>query len=76
MHVLVLPSWYPTTEAPRTGIYFVEQIQCLQDHGLKMGVVYPEQQSLRRCSGAALRRKHWQTEWTDHFGIPTLRQYG
>ena len=76
MHVLVLPCWYPTTEAPRTGIYFVEQIQCLQDHGLKMGVVYPEQQSLRRCSGAALRRKHWQTEWTDHFGIPTLRQYG
>ena len=76
MHVLVLPSWYPTTEAPRTGIYFVEQIQCLQDAGLRMGVVYPEQQSLRRCSWAALRQKHWQTEWTDDFGIPTLRQYG
>ncbi|MFP4227851.1 MAG: glycosyltransferase [Salinivenus sp.] len=76
MHVLVLPSWYPTTEAPRTGIYFVEQIQCLQDAGLQMGVVYPEQQSLRRCSWAALRQKHWQTEWTDTFGVPTLRQYG
>ena len=76
MHVLVLPSWYPTTESPRTGIYFVEQIQCLQDAGLRMGVVYPEQQSLRRCSGTALRRKHWQTEWTNDFGIPTLRRYG
>ncbi|MFO8099305.1 MAG: glycosyltransferase [Salinibacter sp.] len=76
MHVLVLPSWYPTTEAPRTGIYFVEQIQCLQDAGLQMGVVYPEQQSLRRGSWAALRRKHWQTEWTTEHGIPTLRQYG
>jgi glycosyltransferase involved in cell wall biosynthesis len=76
MHVLVLPSWYPTTEAPRTGIYFVEQIQCLQDAGLRMGVVYPEQQSLRRCSGATLRQKHWQTEWTNAYGIPTLRHYG
>ncbi len=76
MHVLVLPSWYPTTEAPRTGIYFAEQVQCLQAHGLQMGVVYPEQQSLRRASWSALRQKRWQTEWTDHFGIPTLRQYG
>ena len=76
MHVLVLPSWYPTTEAPRNGIYFVEQIQCLQEAGLRMGVVYPEQQSLRRCTAAALRRKHFQTEWTHGRGIPTLRRYG
>jgi len=76
MHVLVVPSWYPTTEAPRNGIYFAEQARCLDNHGMKVGVVYPEQQSLRRLSGPALRRKHFQTAWTNDHGIPTLRRYG
>ena len=76
MHILVVPSWYPTTEAPLRGIYFAEQAQILHDHGFKIGVVYPEQQSLRRFSWPALRRKHFQTEWTTDHGIPTLRRYG
>lgn len=75
MHVLVVPSWYPTTEAPLNGIYFVEQAQCLAEHGLQIGVVYPEQQSLRRLSWDALRAKHFQTEWTHEHGLPTLRRY-
>ena len=76
MHVLVVPSWYPTTEAPLRGIYFAEQARILHDHGLKVGVVYPEQQSLRRLSVEALREKHGQTEWTTEHGIPTLRRHG
>jgi len=76
MHVLVVPSWYPTTEAPLQGIYFAEQARLLHDAGLKVGVIYPEQQSLRRLSWPALRRKHFQTEWTTDHGIPTLRRYG
>ena len=75
MHVLVIPSWYPTTEAPLDGIYFAEQAQCLARSGLHLGVVYPEQQSLRRASWAALRNKHFQTEWTHDYGLPTLRRY-
>ncbi|MEF8864368.1 MAG: glycosyltransferase [Salinibacter sp.] len=76
MHVLVVPSWYPTTEAPLEGIYFAEQACCLQAHGMEVGVVYPEQQSLRRATAGALRRKHFQTEWTTNHGVPTLRRYG
>lgn len=76
MHVLMVPSWYPTTEAPRDGVYFVEQAQCLQEHGMRIGVVFPEQQSLRRLSWSTLRSKQFQTEWTDEHGIPTLRRYG
>lgn len=76
MHVLVVPSWYPTTEAPLQGIYFAEQIRLLQDRGLRMGVIYPEQQSLRRFSWSALQRKHFQTAWTTDHGVPTLRRYG
>ncbi|WP_263820309.1 glycosyltransferase [Salinibacter sp.] len=76
MHVLVVPSWYPTTEAPLNGIYFAEQARCLQSRGMNVGVVYPEHQSLRRCAATTLRRKHCQTEWTTDHGIPTLRRYG
>jgi len=75
MHVLVIPSWYPTTEAPLNGIYFAEQAQCLARSGLDVGVVYPEQQSLRRASWTALQNKYFQTEWTHDHGLPTLRQY-
>ena len=76
MHVLVVPSWYPTTEAPLQGIYFAEQAQILHDHGLTVGVVYPEQQSLRHLSWDALRRKHFQTAWTTDHDVPVLRRYG
>jgi glycosyltransferase involved in cell wall biosynthesis len=76
MHVLVVPSWYPTTEAPLRGIYFAEQARCLQKRGLTVGLVYPEQQSLRRLSWEALRRKQFQTAWTTDHSVPTLRRYG
>jgi len=76
MHVLVIASWYPTTEAPLNGVYFAEQARCLQAHGLTVGVVYPEQQSLRRLTLRTLRRKHFQTEWTTDHGLTTLRRYG
>ena len=76
MHVLVVPSWYPTREAPLDGIYFAEQARCLADHGLQVGVVYPEQQSLRRLSWPALKRNHFQVEWACEDGVPTLRRHG
>ena len=76
MHVLIVPSWYPTSEAPLDGIYFAEQARCLARHGLQVGVIYPEQQSLRRLSWTALRRKYFQVEWNCEEGIPTLRRYG
>jgi len=76
MHVLVIPSWYPTTEAPLNGIYFAEQAQCLSRRDIRVGVVYPEHQSLRRLSWEAAANKHFQLEWTSRFGVPTLRRYG
>lgn len=75
MHVLVLPSWYPTAEAPLDGIYFAEQAQALQRHGLDVGVVYPEMQSLRRASWSALRRA-FRTRFRVEEGLPTLRRHG
>lgn len=76
VHVLVVPSWYPTREAPLDGIYFAEQARCLARHGLQVGVVYPEQQSLRRLSWPALKRNRFHTEWACEDGVPTLRRHG
>jgi glycosyltransferase involved in cell wall biosynthesis len=74
VHVLVLPSWYPTTEAPTNGVYFAEQARMLADDGTTVGVVYPEHQSLRHASPGALWRKRFQTGWSSA-SPPTLRRY-
>jgi len=74
MHVLVLPSWYPTTEAPTNGVYFREQAQMLAGDGMTVGVVYPEHQSLRRLSPSAAGRKRFHAAWTDE-APPTLRRF-
>jgi glycosyltransferase involved in cell wall biosynthesis len=75
MHVLLLPSWYPTTESPIGGVYFQEQARMLRDAGMTVGVVYPEHHSLRRLSPAAVWRNRFQTEWTSE-PVPTLRRHG
>ena len=76
MHVLVIPSWYPTADAPTQGIYFREQVQMLQRDGLRVGVVYPEQRSLRRISLARLRDHHFQRSQQHEAGVPTVRFHG
>ncbi len=75
MHVLLLPSWYPTTEHPVGGVYFQEQARMLREAGMTVGVVYPEHHSLRRLSPAAIWRNRFQTEWTSK-PVPTLRRCG
>ncbi|WP_028566831.1 glycosyltransferase [Salisaeta longa] len=76
MHVLLVPSWYPTAELPHDGLYFVDQAQALQRAGHRVGVVYPEQQSLRRWTPAAFYRHHFQTVVRVEEGLPTVRYHG
>lgn len=76
MHVLVLPSWFPTTLNPATGIYFYKQLNALQHAGHRVGVVYPEHHSLRQLSGRALMAHRFQTRWHLEYGLPVLRRHG
>ena len=39
MHILVIPSWYPTEEHPIGGIFFREQALALQKSGHRVGVL-------------------------------------
>jgi glycosyltransferase involved in cell wall biosynthesis len=47
MHVLLLPSWYPTDRRDVSGSFFREQALALRKHGCKVGVIYPQLRSLR-----------------------------
>lgn len=39
MHILVIPSYYPTEELPSTGIFFREQVEALHKANHKIGVI-------------------------------------
>lgn len=39
MHVLQVPSWYPSDAAPMNGSFFVEQFRMLADAGMQVGVL-------------------------------------
>ncbi|MBL4847115.1 MAG: glycosyltransferase [Planctomycetes bacterium] len=62
MHVLVLPSGYPTLSAPLGYLFFAEQARAFARRGFKVGVVYPEIRSLRQLSPAALLESRLQVE--------------
>ena len=75
MHILILPSWYPTHENPINGIFFREQVHALKNAGHQVGVIYPQLRSL------LLMRKSlfgWPSGITyeDDDGIPTYGLHG
>ncbi len=75
MHILILPSWYPTHENPLNGIFFREQVHALKNASHQVGVIYPQLRSL------ILMRKSlfgWPSGITyeDDDGIPTYGLHG
>lgn len=76
-HVLILPSWYPTPENPFSGIFFYEQAKALRAEGVKVGVVYPQPESLLRVrSGEIWSNPFRRNLFVEEEGIPTLRGLG
>ncbi|MFL1464667.1 glycosyltransferase [Marinobacter sp. HN1S83] len=47
MHLLILPSWYPTTPHDVSGVFFRDQALALLNHGHKVGVIAPHMKSVR-----------------------------
>jgi len=76
MHVLVLPSWYPTPERPWSGIFIENQVLALARAGVRVGVVFVEQRSVRTLSAPRLRESHFQTVSTTDRGVTMLRMKG
>jgi glycosyltransferase involved in cell wall biosynthesis len=57
MHVLVIPSWYSTPEAPLRGAFFREQALALTNAGHTVGVVAPIDVGIGELVHRTLRRK-------------------
>lgn len=76
LHLLIIPSWYPSQYNPANGGFFRDQCHALRRVGLNVGVIYPELRSLRSFSWNALGSNHFQTLLVDDQGVPTLRFQG
>ncbi len=74
LHVLLLPSWYPTRELPLNGIFFKEQAESLVQLGLKVGVLYPDLRSLRQLNLHSLRENHYQISRAEENRVIVYRQ--
>lgn len=75
-HVLVLPSWYPTPEAPLRGVFFQEQAIALRRAGVDVGVAYPDLRRLRSLSDGDWAKNRFQMSAATERGIPTVRSHG
>lgn len=75
IHVLVIPSWYPTTFILINGIFFKEQAKSLAGAGIKVGVIYPETRGLTSFKVKDLKQNYFQTSILDEDSIPTLRKH-
>src|SRR5688500_18079457 len=76
LHVLVLPSWYPTTRLPLNGIFFKEQVQALHRAGVRVGIAFPEILALRMMNWSYLRNFRFQVTCGEEDGVPTCRLKG
>ena len=73
LHVLVLPSFYQTPERPYNGTFFRDWALAMQRAGVRVGVAFVEDRSLRSLSVSALRESHFQMASADEGGLPTVR---
>lgn len=73
MHVLVIPSWYPSRPDDYSGSFFREQALALNRHGIKVGVIYPHLTSLKNIFQA---ERLWGLVGEIDEEVPTVRSYG
>lgn len=72
MHVLFIPSWYPTAGEPRLGPFFVDQALAVLALGVETGVCYPALRSLRTLSLSCIAQNHFQWTCGDDAGVHTV----
>ncbi len=74
MHILIIPSWYPTCENAISGIFFREQAHALKRAGFQVGLIAPLQKSFIKhlAYGGT-----WPTgvDFEIDHNIPTFRHY-
>jgi glycosyltransferase involved in cell wall biosynthesis len=72
MHILVIPTTYPSEHNQTRGIFFRDQARALKRAGFKVGVIAPILISLRHLPRGLFRFEQGKTKY-DEEGIPTYR---
>lgn len=76
MHVLLIPSWYPTDLNPVNGIFFKEQAKALHRSGVKVGVIAPIQRSILTLKDGRIFDYFYKLDYRVEDEIPTYRLLG
>lgn len=76
MHVLIIPSAYPTEEFPLSSIFYKEQALAIKEQGNKVGVIFSETRRVSRISYNMLTKNHFQIGKYDEDGLITYRLHG
>lgn len=76
MHVLIVPSGYPTEDAPLRSSFFKEQAVALKEEGNKVGVIYSETRRITGVNLSSLKKNHFQVKEYVEDGINTIRLHG
>jgi glycosyltransferase involved in cell wall biosynthesis len=74
MHILVIPTTYPSKHSQVSGIFFQDQARALKRSGFKVGVIAPIFRSLRIASRGLFRYESGMTIDIED-GIPTYRYH-
>lgn len=76
MHVLIIPSAYPTEEFPLSSIFYKEQALAIKEQGHKVGVIFSETRRVSKISYNMLTKNHFQIDKYDEDGLITYRLHG
>src|SRR5438105_3474581 len=76
LHVLHIPTWYPTLAVPTGGIFFKQQILALRAAGVRVGVVFPDFRRIRTASLHTIQNNRFHETVTDEDGVPSYRYHG
>ncbi|SNX52921.1 glycosyltransferase [Thermoanaerobacterium sp. RBIITD] len=75
-HILQIPYFYPQNEKPLWGIFFKEQFNALSRENIKVGIIYPENRSIRELNLKKLKDNHFQIKLYDEDGVYIYRKHG
>jgi glycosyltransferase involved in cell wall biosynthesis len=73
MHILFVPSSYPSDYAPGAGVFVRDQVDCVRRRGHKVGVAYADLRTLRSFSFSSLGRHHFQVYKDRNGAVPLVR---
>lgn len=76
MHVLFIPSAYPTEEVPLSSIFYKEQALAIKERGNKVGVIFSETRRVSKISRNMLIKNHFQIGRYNEDSLITYRLHG